>query len=188
MDDHEIIMLYLERSEMAIYETANKYSKYCKYISFNILHNNEDVEECINETYLRLWNTIPPNYPNNLLTFLGKIVRNLSLNKFKQYVAKKRGEGSIELLLSELDECIPSKNNVEKAMEEIHLVKVLNNFLFKLPKIKRVIFVRRYWYISSINEISKQYNMSESKVKSMLFRIRNQLKNYLEEEGLVYEK
>jgi RNA polymerase sigma-70 factor (ECF subfamily) len=185
MDDNKIIELYWKRSESAISETANKYTKYCQYISFNILHNNEDVEECINETYLRLWHVIPPKYPENLSTFLGKIIRSISINKLKHYSAKKRGKGNVELLLSELEECIPSENNVEKTIEKKFLVEIINDFLSELPRIKRIIFVHRYWYVSSIREIAKEYNMTESKVKSMLFRVRKQFKNYLEKRGII---
>lgn len=185
MDDSKILNLYWERSETAISETSKKYSKFCYYISFNILHNKEDVEECINETYLRAWNSMPPKYPDKLSAFLGKIIRNLSLNKFKSYITEKRGLGQTKLSLSELEDCIPSQNSIEESTKEIILVGAINDFLSTLPKIKRIIFVRRYWYMSEINTIAKQYNMSESKVKSMLFRIRNQLKNYLEKEHII---
>lgn len=179
MDDSKIIDLYWQRSESAISETARKYYKYFKYISWNILHNNEDVEECINEMYLKAWNVIPPKRPNILSTYLGKIIRNLSLNKLKSYNAEKRGLGQVEFLLSELEECIPSKNDVEKTIEERLLVELINNFLSTLPSIKRIIFIRRYWYMAEIKEICKVYDMSESNVKSVLFRVRHQLKNYL---------
>lgn len=184
MDDSEIIELYWERSENAIAETSKKYSRYCLYISYNILHNNEDVEECVNDTYLRTWNTIPPRRPNCLATFLGKITRNLSLNRYKQYTAKKRGLGHTALVLSELEGCIPATSDAEQTTDEMVLAEALNTFLATLPKINRVVFVRRYWYLSAIKEIAKQYDMSESKVKSMLFRTRNELKKHLEKEGI----
>ena len=183
MDDSRIIELYWERSENAINETAKKYSKYCRYISYNILHNNEDVEECVNDTYLRTWNAIPPKNPNCLATFLGKITRNLSLDKYKQYTAEKRGSGQTELALSELEDCIPARSDVEQVIDEQILVKAINGFLEALPKIKRIIFVRRYWYLSSIKEIAGEYGMGENKAKSMLFRTRNELKKYVEKEG-----
>ena len=188
MDDNEIVELYWKRSEKAITETSKKYSNYCHYISYNILHNDEDVKECLNDTYLRAWNAIPPERPTYLASFLGKITRNLSLNRYKQNTTKKRGFGQTELALSELEDCIPAKSDVEQTIDEMILVETLNNFLAALPKINRMIFVRRYWYLSKINDIAEEYSMSESKVKSMLFRTRNELKKHLEKEVLSYEQ
>ena len=185
MDDNEILDLYWARSEAAIEETAKKYSRYCHYISYNILCDNGDAEECVNDTYLRAWNAIPPKRPNNLAAFLGKITRNLSLNKYKQRSAKRRGMGQIELVLAELEDCIPSLAGVEDAVDEMLLVESINHFLAALPQIKRRIFIRRYWYMSSIREISQQYGISESKVKTILWRMRKQLKAKLEMEGIV---
>lgn len=185
MNDSKIIDLYWERSEAAISETANKYSKYCHYIAYNILHNNEDSEECVNDTYLRAWGTMPPRRPNQLSTFLGKITRNLSLNKYEWYSAEKRGLGQVPLVLDELQECIPGVNNVEQVVDDMVLVQIFNHFLANLPKDTRKIFVRRYWYLSPIKEIAADYKFSESKVKMMLFRTRNELKQVLEKEGIV---
>ncbi len=185
MDDSKIVQLYWERSENAIAETSKKYSKYCHYISYNILNNNEDAKECVNDTYMSAWNTIPPKRPECLSTFLGKITRNLSLNRYKQYAAKKRGSGQTALVLSELEDCIPGSSGVEQIVDEMVLKETLNNFLKALPKTNRIVFVQRYWFLSTIKEISKQFDMSESKVTSMLFRIRNELKKYLEKEGVV---
>ena len=185
MDDIKIIELYWNRSENALAETSKKYSRYCHHISFNILHNNQDAEECVGDTYLRAWNAMPPQSPNRLSTFLGKITRNLSLNRYKQYGAEKRGLGQTELVLSELEDCIPSMADVEQTTDEIVLVEAINTFLATLPREKCIVFVRRYWYLSAINEIALQYDMSESKVKSMLFRTRNELKLYLEKEGII---
>jgi RNA polymerase sigma factor (sigma-70 family) len=184
LEDSKIVDLYWERSEAAIDETANKYSRYCHSISFNILHNTEDAEECVNDTYLRAWNAIPPNRPNCFSVFLGKITRNLSLDKYKKYTARKRGLGQTELTLSELDECIPIKSNVEQSIDEKDLVKILNSFLESLPKQKRIMFIQRYWYLMSIKAIAEDSNYSESKVKSTLFRTRNALKCILEKEGI----
>lgn len=156
MDDKKIIELYWARSDTAIAETANKYSSYCHHISYNILHSKEDAEECVNDTYLRAWNAIPPKCPNRLSTFLGKITRNLSLNKFNQYTAQKRGLGQTELVLSELEDCISSMQSVEQATNEKILVDAINSFLSALLPINRIVFVRRYWYLSSINKIAKK--------------------------------
>jgi RNA polymerase sigma-70 factor (ECF subfamily) len=185
MEDNKIIDLYWERSEIAISETAKKYSRYCHSISFNILHNKEDAEECVNDTYLNAWNAIPPKRPNCLATFLGKITRNLSLDKFKKYSAERRGHGQMEIALSELDEVLPSTTSVEQAIDEKELMKLLNEFLGGLPKQKRIMFVQRYWYLMPIKTMAEQLSISESQVKSALFRIRNELKSYFEREGVV---
>lgn len=185
MEDSKIIDLYWERSEIAIGETAKKYAGYCHFISFNILHNKEDAEECVNDTYHNAWNAIPPKRPNCLATFLGKITRNLSLDKFKKYSAKKRGHGLMEIALSELDEVLPSTSSVEQAIEEKELLKLLDKFLGDLPEQKRIMFVQRYWFIMPIKTIAEQLSISESQVKSTLFRIRNELKTHLEKEGVI---
>lgn len=184
MKDHEIIDLYWERKENAISETAKKYGKYCHSISYNILHNNEDAEECVNDTYLGAWKSMPPQRPDRLSTYLGKITRNLSLNRFKQYTAEKRGLGQTELVLSELEDCIPAETSVEQIIDEMVLVKSINQFLRGHPEQKRNIFIRRYWYLSPIRDIAENYSMSESKVASILFRMRNELKTHLEQEGI----
>lgn len=184
MKDEEIIALFCERDEKAITATAEKYGSYCHSISYNILQSNEDAEECVNDTYLGAWKSIPPQNPNCLATYLGKITRNLSLNRFKQYTAEKRGRGQTELVLSELEECIPTKSNVEQIAEETVLVNSINNFLYAQSEQKRNIFIRRYWYLYSIRDIANAYGMSESKVMSLLFHMRNKLKIHLEKEDI----
>lgn len=184
MKDNEIIALYWERKEMALSVTEEKYGKYCHSISYRILHNHEDARECVNDTYLRAWDSMPPKKPDCLSVYLGKITRNLSLNRLKLYQAKKRGLGETELVLSELEECIPAQTKVEQVVEELVLVNVINEFLRKQKKEKRSIFVRRYWYVFSIKEITREYHMSESKVVSILFRMRQELKEQLEKEGI----
>lgn len=184
MDDSKIIALYFDRSEQAISETANKYGRYCHYIAFQILHNTEDSEECVNDTYFRAWNAIPPKRPERLRTFLGKITRNLSLNKWEKQTTQKRGSGQTEQVLEELMECIPSENNVEKVIEDKLIVQIINDFLDHLSTEKRKIFVRRYFYFSSIKEIARDFGISESKVTVTLFRTRQMLKDVLEREGV----
>ena len=184
MDDKQIIALYHERSETAILETANKYGHYCSYIAYHILYNEQDSEECVNDTYFRAWQAIPPQCPNQLSVFLGKITRNLALDKYRYYNREKRGNGQMALILDELQECVSASNHTEQVVEEKMLVEVLNRFLRELPKEKRMIFLRRYWYMSSIKEIAKDYELSEGKVKMTLFRIRNKLKQVLEKEGI----
>lgn len=184
MKDNEIIDLYWERKETAITESADKYGSYCHSISYNILHNNEDAEECVNDTWLGAWKSMPPQRPERLSTYLGKITRNLSLNRFKKYTAEKRGLGQTELVLSELEDCIPDETSVEQIVDELILVKAINDFLYAQPEQKRNIFIRRYWYLFPIKDIAAVYDMSESKVASLLFRMRNDLKTHLEKEGI----
>lgn len=183
MEDDEIVNLYLTRQEKAIYETDKKYGRYCNSISFNILQNDQDSKECVNDTYLKTWNSIPPHKPEFLKVFLGKITRNLAINKYEFKKAKKR-DCSLEAALEELNECIPSNNNVEKELEYNELVNILNTFLSKMSKDKRKIFLERYWYLYSIKDISSNNKMSQSNIKVMLFRLRNELKTYLKEGGL----
>ncbi|MDR2686247.1 MAG: sigma-70 family RNA polymerase sigma factor [Oscillospiraceae bacterium] len=184
MDDKKIIDLYWRRSEAAIGETANKYARYCHSISFNILHDMEDAEECVNDTYLRAWNAMPPHRPNCLAVFLGKITRNLSLDKFRNYSAGKRGFAQTALALSELAECVSSASSIEQTMDEKELAEILNHFLKSLPKQKRVMFVQRYWYLMPIKAVAEHLGESESQVKSALLRTRNSLKSFLEQEGI----
>lgn len=184
MDDSKIIELYMDRSEQAISETARKYGRYCHYIAYNILHNDEDSEECVNDTYLRTWNSIPPKRPNKLQTFLGKITRNLSLNKYEKQSAEKRGSGQIPLILDELTECIPADRNSETLVEDMVIKETLDRFLENLSADARKIFVRRYWYMSSVKEIAEEYGLSESIVTVTLFRTRQKLKTVLEKEGI----
>lgn len=184
MEDSEIVDLYWERSENAIAETSKKYARYCYSISFNVLHNHEDAEECVNDTYVRAWNSMPTQRPNRLSTFLGKITRNLSINRYRGYTAEKRGSGQTDVVLLELKECVPSPGSVEQAVDEMALADAVNRFLASLPKAKRIVFMRRYWYLSPIREIAAEYGMNENRVKSMLFRMRNKLKLFLEKEGV----
>jgi len=180
-----ILDLYFARSESAISETADKYGNYCFSISVNILQNNEDSEECVSDTYLRTWDAIPPQRPMNFRAFLGKIVRNLSLNKYKERRTKKHGGGEPALLFSELEDCIPSGSSVEAESEANEVIEAINSFLTSIDSESRIVFVRRYWYADSVKAIAENFQMSESKVMSMLFRTRNKMRVYLEQEGVV---
>lgn len=183
MEDKEIVRLYWDRNELAIQETSAKYGKYCYRIAFNILLNKEDADESVNDTWLKTWEAIPPHFPEALATFVGKITRRISLNKWNLRTRKKRGGGQVELALEELDECISSEKDVEQTIEYQELLQIINRFLGKLPETERDLFVCRYWFFASIQELSDKFAFSESKTKSMLFRIREKLKIYLEEEG-----
>lgn len=184
MDDNRIIDLYFSRSENAISETSIKYGKYCYRIAFNILCNSEDSEECVNDTYMKAWNVIPPQRPNKFSVFLGKITRNLALDKYKFYRAKKRQGDSSALVFEELKDCIPNTSATEDIIDNVILAEILSKFLASLPTETRKVFVRRYWYFSSVKEIASDYKMTESKVKMMLSRTREQLKKLLEKEGV----
>lgn len=184
MDDNKIIELYWDRSEQAISETSKKYGRYCHYIAYSILHNDEDSEECVNDTYLRAWDSIPPLRPNKLQTFLGKITRNLSLNKWEKLSAEKRGAGQTSLILDEISECIPSEGDALQNIENMVIREAINRFLDELSAETRKMFVRRYFYMSSVKEIANEYGISESKVTVTLFRTRKKLKTALEKEGI----
>lgn len=183
MDDTGIIQLYWDRDQNAITETAAKYGNYCTSIAKNILGNQEDTEECVNDTYMNAWNSIPPHRPNILSAFLGKITRNLSFNRYKHNHAGKRGGGEISAVLDELSGCVSGKDNVEQEIEYKELVKAIDSFLDTLPPEKRSIFICRYWYTDSISEIAKQFHMRENTVSMTLHRIRAKLQKYLMERG-----
>ena len=184
MKDNEIIELYWNRDEAAIAATDNTYGNYCYSIAYNILSNNEDAEECVNDTWLNAWKSIPPQRPNRLSTYLGKITRNLSLNRYKLLTAQKRGKGQVELALSELEGCVPAQGNMEQITDEMALVNAIETFLRAQPRTERNIFIGRYWYLYPIRDLAGAYRMSESKVVSMLHRMRNKLKLHLEKEGI----
>ncbi len=185
MDDNLIIDLYWARSESAINETAGKYGNYCFMIANNILQNHEDSEECVSDAYHKIWDNVPPQRPVNFKAFIGKVVRNQALNKYKEKRALKRGGENIALIYSELEECIPIYTDVEKEYEAKLFIEAINSYLLSLGTEQRIVFVRRYWYADSIQSIATRLNMSESRVKSMLFRTRNRLRNYLEQEGVI---
>ena len=191
MDDKRIVTLYLERSETAISETEKKYGRYCLSIAKNILGNQEDAEECVNDTYLDVWSSIPPHKPTCLSTFLGKITRRRAIDRVRTQNRDKRGGNELTVALDELNECIPSgqpaENQAEKQYFSDMLSRSINSFLGRLGKTERDIFICRYWYTESIRDISRSFGFSESKVKSMLMRTRQKLREHLEKEDL-YEK
>lgn len=184
MKDSEIIDLYWQRKEAAITATAEVYGNYCHRIACNILGSIEDAEECVNDTWLHAWNSIPPHRPTRLATYLGKLTRNLSLNRYHLLTAQKRGMGQTALALSELEDCIPAQNDLERHTDEMILVEAIESFLRAQPKTQRNIFVGRYWHLYSIRELADAYRISESKTASMLHRMRSKLKFHLEKEGI----
>lgn len=184
MEDGEIIGLFFERSERAISETAEKYGRYCRYIALGILNNEQDAEECVLDAYMRAWNSIPPKRPDRLGSYLGKIVRNLSLNALEKNTALKRGAGQAALVLDELSECIPDGHGEEDLTDDMHIKSVLDAFLGALPTLTRKIFVRRYWYMSSLKEIAAEYGISENRAAVTLLRTREKLRKVLEKEGV----
>lgn len=183
MDDQGIIHLYLQRSQQAIVETRNKYGAYCRVISRNILSNSSDIEECENDTYLAAWNAIPPTTPRKLSVFLGRITRNIALDRHIYNTAKKRNR-QFELILTELEECLPSPDTVETEYEAGETASLINEFLYDIDAQARNVIIRRYWYSDSIEELAVRFDMSSSKVKSMLFRIRNKLRIHLAKGGV----
>lgn len=183
MDDRQIVALYWARSEQAIAETSAKYGGYCLEIALRILSVREDAEECVNDAWLRAWNAMPPHRPGRLDTFLGKITRNLSLDRWRLVCAQKRGQGQTALALAELEACIPAPNSVEGDLDAKALAESLDRFLAALPQEKRVLFVQRYWYLCSVKDIAARFGMQERTAASTLSRLRRQLRAHLEKEG-----
>lgn len=183
MNDSEIIDLYFQRDEQAIVETDSKYGNFCAYISGNILNNKQDVEECVNDTYLRTWNSIPPTVPNSLKAYLGRIVRNISLNHFKANHTQKRYAGQADLVYEEFAAILPSRDMLEDLVDSMQLREAIVTWLDALSDIQRAVFVGRYWYFDSIQIIADKMDCSPARIKMILHRLRKQLKSHLEAEG-----
>lgn len=184
MNDEQIIELYFQRSESAISETDSKYGAGCRRLTYGILGNHEDSEECVNDTYLKCWNTMPPKRPPELKLFIVRIARNLALNMRRAVGTLKRGGGFIAVDMEEISECLPSGSNVEEEVDEAAAAKAIDRFLTTLDREKQIIFVRRYWYFCTVTEIADDMGISESKVKMTLSRTREKLREYLEKEGI----
>lgn len=183
MDDKSIVDLYFDRSEQAIAETAAKYGRYCHTISYQILYNDEEAEECVNDTYLGAWNAMPPHRPSVLSAFLGKITRRLSLDRWRRAHAEKRGGGEVPLALDELADCLSGGEEVEEAVDKKQLSLLLASFVRRLPDVERRVFVCRYFHLESVEAVAARLGFSVSKVKSMLFRTRIKLRAVLDKEG-----
>ena len=183
MDDARIVRLYWDRNEQAIPATADKYGNYCTAIATNILSNREDAEECVNDTYMNAWNSMPPHRPRILSAFLGKIVRNLSIKRYQYNTADKRGDGQLPVVLDEISDLVSGTDDVEDAFHGKELIKAIDTFLAALPAEKRGIFIRRYWYFDSIYDIAIRFGMTENNVSVTLNRLRLKLRNDLLERG-----
>ena len=183
MRDQELIVLYKQRDERAITETQSGYGRYLRGVASRILALPEDVDEVENDTYLTLWNTIPPAEPDPLKPYAGTICRRLSINRFKAENSQKRGSGEMMLSLDELEECIPDAGGGPIA-EEIMLREILNDFLKNLGKRERQLFLQRYWYVYSLKEIAACFGISEAAVKMRLHRTREKMRVFLEKEGV----
>ena len=183
MDDDKIVELYLMRDESAIRLTAKKYGTRIRKIAYDIIEDEHYAEECENDTYIKAWNSIPPHEPRNyLFAFLARITRHTALDVCKEQNRIKRNALLCELN-AEMEQCIPSPDDGECTLDSILFSDIINKFLASLKDEHRNVFVRRYWYMDSISSISRYYGMSQSKVKSILFRTRNQLRDYLIKEG-----
>ena len=180
MEDLHIIELYFARDEEAIRHTADKYGPYCTAVSMSILHSEPDAEECVNDTWLKTWNSIPPTRPHSLKLFLARITRNLSINRLRALYSEKRNK-DLEVSLTELEPCFPAPEDLPGGGGE--LVELLNEFLEKQNKMDRVVFVQRYWYSLSTAQIAEEHRMSENAVWVRLHRTRERLRAYLTERG-----
>lgn len=183
MEDSWIVEMYWKRDADAIPATSEKYGGYCASIARNILGNEEDVEECVNDTWLGAWNSMPPHRPSMLQAFLGKITRNLSFNRNRHDRAEKRGGGELPLVLDELSECVSGEDSVEGELNRKELLSAIDAFLDGLAPEKRLVFVCRYWYADSVRDIAVRAGMTESRVSMILTRLRRRLREHLTKEG-----
>jgi len=184
LEDSQIISLFYERSEQAIEELDRKYGAAVRKTAANILRRAQDVEECTNDTYLGVWNTVPPQHPNSLLAYVCRIARNLASVKYRSNTARKRN-GQYDLVLDELSECIPSSAELESELEAKELSAAVNRFLDTLSYEDRFCFVRRYWYADSVSDIAERMNGDRRRISVRLFRTREKLYRYLKKEGLL---
>lgn len=185
LDDLQIVDLYWRRDPDAISQSLQKYGAYCFRVAKNILSSREDAEECVNDTWMRAWNSMPENRPAYLGSFLGTITRRLACSRLRRDTAQKRGGGQIPLVLEELEQCLPAVPGADRAVEARELERAINSFLHTLPARECSIFLRRYWYAESIEGIARRYDIRQNTVKSSLYRSRQKLKNYLEKEGVL---
>lgn len=185
MEDREIIELFFRREQQAVRETDKKYGVRCRGIADGILQNREDAEECVSDTYMAAWNSIPPTRPASFKAYIFRIVRNISVNRAKERLAAKRGGGNLEAALDELEGCLASNYSLEGEYEAKELAREINKFLRTLSKDDRLIFMHRYWLVLTTREIADRLEMTESKVRTSLSRTRDKLRRHLKKEGLI---
>lgn len=183
MDDSKIIELYYQRDQQAISETDSKYGPFCRAVAMNILSIREDAEECVNDTWHAAWNRMPPDLPQSLKAFLGRITRNLSISRFRANHAQKRYDG-MEILLSELDDCVPDARGVEDAVDVNRLSELISRWLDGLSIGDCTLFVRRYWYGDAVKDLARKWNCPPNKMAQRMFNLRRELKTFLEKEGV----
>lgn len=186
MTDSEIVEMFFRRDEEAVRLTHERYGSYCCSIAFGILRSREDAQECENDACAAAWNAIPPSRPEVLKTFMGKLVRRISLKRLRGRMAIKRGGGtSAAAALEELEECVPSGYSIDEKTDSAEIVRVINDFLASLSDDERRIFVCRYWYLDSIASIAVRFGFGHSKVKMTLKRTRDRLRSVLEKEDII---
>lgn len=182
MEDKEIIQLYFQRDQQAIHETDQKYGPYCRSIAQNLLSSREDAEECVNDTWHAAWRRMPPELPLSLKAFLGRITRNLSISRYRSRTARKRYQG-MEILLSELADCVPDRRDVETVSESRWLSALISDWLDGLPAADCAAFVGRYWHGREVAELAREHRCSPNTMAQRLLRLRRRLKEFLEQEG-----
>lgn len=183
MDDKDIVTLYHQRDERAIRESERKYGSYCRSIARNLLDAREDAEECVSDTWYAAWTRMPPELPQCLRAFLGRITRNLSISRFRANRAHKRYDG-MEVLLSELDDCVPDARGVEETADRNRLSGLISGWLDALPEDDRALFVRRYWYGDAVKDLAQRQGCTANQMAQRMLRLRRELKAFLESEGV----
>ena len=184
MEDSKIVALYHARSESAIAETAKKYGAFCLRVALNLLGIREDADECVNDTYMAAWTRMPPELPASLRAFLGRITRNIAINTLRDARRQKRGGGEAELALDELAVCLESGDSPERTVEDAEIAACIDRWLDALPREQRVAFVRRYWYLDSIQTLASRMGWTTAKTASLLMRLRASLRKALISEGI----
>ena len=185
MEDKDIIKLFFKRDEQALTQTDKQYGKYARFIAGNILPTAEDSEEAVNDAYVSLWQSIPPKEPLSLKAYLARVVKNISLDRLRHQRAEKRGAGQTDSVLEELSECLSDNDTPESELDKKLLSEAIERFVDSLDKKNRIIFIRRYWYLCSVEEIASSQRMTKGSVKTALYRMRLKLKEQLEREGLL---
>ena len=188
MTDREIVNLYWQRAENAIPETERCYGPYCHTVAYNLLRNLQDAEESVNDTWLAAWNAMPPARPNSLRAWLGKLTRNIAVTRLRRKGSLKRGGCEAVVALEELSECLPGDFDLERTVENRELLRCIDGFLAKLPERERVIFVGRYFYLLTVEELAERLRMKSATVKTVLYRTRAKLLRELEKEGVTDER